>query len=46
MRWSWSVRPKEAASLLAPVINWIGGGQEQVVWASMKRYLEARQPPS
>ena len=34
----WSVRPKGAASLLAPVINWIGGGQEQVIWASMKRY--------
>jgi hypothetical protein len=41
----WSVRPKGAASLLAPVINWIGG-QEQVIWASMKRCLETRQPPS
>ena len=28
------------------VINWIGGGQEQVIWASMKRYLETRQQPS
>ena len=36
----------EGASLLAPVINWRGGGREQVIWASMKRYLETRQPPS
>jgi hypothetical protein len=27
MRWTWSVRPKEAASLLAAVINWIDGGR-------------------
>ena len=39
-------RAAEDAILLAPVINWIGDGQDQEVWASMKRYLEARQPPS
>lgn len=44
MRWSWSVHPKGAARLLAPVITWIGRRQEQAVWAGMKRYLETRQP--
>jgi hypothetical protein len=42
MRWSWSVRPKGAARLLAPVITWIGRRQEQAIWAGMKRYLETR----
>lgn len=40
MRWSWSVRPKGAARLLAPVITWIGRRQEQAIWTGMKRYLE------
>ena len=42
MRWSWSVRPRGAARLLAPVITWVGRRQEQAIWASMKRYLETR----
>ena len=44
MRWSWSVRPRGAARLLAPAITWIGRRQEQAIWTSMKRYLEAPQP--
>jgi uncharacterized protein YndB with AHSA1/START domain len=40
MRWSWQVRPKGAARLLAPVISWMGSRQEQTIWTSMKRYLE------
>ena len=40
MRWSWSVRPRGAARLLAPVITWLGRRQEQAIWTSMKRYLE------
>ena len=44
MRWSWTVRPRGAARLLAPVITWIGRRQEQAIWASMKRYLETPQP--
>ena len=44
MRWSWTVRPKGAARVLALVISWIGRRQEQAIWASMKRYLETPQP--
>jgi hypothetical protein len=40
MRWSWRVRPKGPARLLAPLITWMGNRQEQAIWASMKRYLE------
>jgi hypothetical protein len=44
MRWSWSVRPKDAARRLAPVITWIGRRQERAIWAGMKRYLESPHP--
>ena len=44
MRWSWTVRPRGAARVLALVISWIGRRQEQAIWASMKRYLETPQP--
>jgi hypothetical protein len=44
MRWSWRVRPKGTARLLAPVINWLGRRQERVIWSSLKRYLET--PPA
>jgi GNAT superfamily N-acetyltransferase len=40
MRWSWQVRPKKAARLLAPLITWMGSREEQRIWASTKRYLE------
>ena len=40
MRWSWTVRPRGAARVLAPVITWIGRRQEQAIWTTMKRYLE------
>jgi hypothetical protein len=46
MRWSWTVHPKGAAKLLGPVITRIGRRQEEAIWASMKRYLEAPQPRS
>ena len=41
MRWSWDVEPKGAARVLAPLINWMGSRQEQVIWSSLKRHLEA-----
>ena len=44
MRWSWTVRPRGAARVLALVISWIGRRQEQAIWVSMKRYLETPQP--
>lgn len=44
MRWSEQVRLKGAVKLLAPVITWLGGRQEQAIWAGMKRLLEAAGP--
>ena len=41
MRWSGQVRPKGAFRLLGPLIAWMGRRQEQRIWASLKRHLEA-----
>ena len=41
MRWSGQVRPKGAYKLLGPLISWMGRHQEQRIWASLKRHLEA-----
>jgi len=41
MRWSGHVRPKGALRLLGPMITWMGVRQEQRIWASLKRHLEA-----
>jgi hypothetical protein len=41
MRWSGQVRPKGTFRLLGPVITWLGMRQEQLIWAAMKRHLEA-----
>jgi polyketide cyclase/dehydrase/lipid transport protein len=41
MRWSGQVQPKGAFRLLGPVITWLGRRQEQRIWASLKRRLEA-----
>lgn len=40
MQWSGRVQPKGALRLLAPVVGWVGGLQEQRIWQSMKRRLE------
>ena len=45
MRWSGSVRPQGLLRLLAPVVGWIGGRQEQRIWGSMKQLLEGEQEP-
>jgi hypothetical protein len=44
MRWSGQVRPKGALRLLGPLITWLGSRQEQRIWASLKRHLEAAPP--
>lgn len=44
MRWSWEVHPKGPAKLLTPFITYLGKRQEQGIWASLKRYLEAGRP--
>jgi hypothetical protein len=41
MRWSGQVRPKGALRLLGPLITWLGIRQEQRIWTSLKRHLEA-----
>ena len=41
MRWSGQVRPKGALRLLGPLITWMGIRQEQRIWASLKKHLEA-----
>jgi hypothetical protein len=44
MRWSGQVRPKGAVKLLSPVITWMGIRQEQRIWTSLKKHLEAARP--
>jgi hypothetical protein len=41
MRWLGQVRPKGAFRLLGPVITWMGIRQEQRIWTSLKKHLEA-----
>ena len=41
MRWLGQVHPKGAVRLLAPVITWMGIRQEQRIWTSLKKHLEA-----
>jgi hypothetical protein len=46
MRWSGQVRPKGAIRLAGPVITWLGIRQEQRIWTSMKKHLEAAPQPT
>ena len=46
MRWSGQVHPKGALKLLGPLITWMGTRQEERIWTSMKRHLEANAAPS
>lgn len=41
MRWSWDVEPKGVSKLLTPLINRLGTHQEEVIWANLRRHLEA-----
>ena len=43
MRWSGQVRPKGAYKLISPLITWIGIRQEQRIWSSLKKHLQAAQ---
>ena len=42
MRWQWDLKPRGVLRLLSPVIARMGRRQEQTIWASLKRYLEAQ----
>jgi polyketide cyclase/dehydrase/lipid transport protein len=44
MRWSGQVQPKGAFRLLGPVITRVGIRQEERIWASLKKHLEAPTP--
>lgn len=44
MRWSGQVQPKGAFRLLGPVITRVGIRQEERIWASLKKHLEAAPP--
>jgi hypothetical protein len=46
MRWSGQVRPKGTFRLLGPVITWLGIRQEQRIWTSLKKHVEAAQLPT
>jgi len=46
MRWSWDVEPRGFVKFLAPIVTRIGQRQEQRIWASLKRHLEASETQS
>ena len=41
MRWSWDAEARGLSKRLTPLINRIGTRQEELIWASLKRHLEA-----
>ena len=43
MRWSWELQPRGVLRLLAPLIARIGRHQEEIIWADLKRFLEAQE---
>jgi Polyketide cyclase / dehydrase and lipid transport len=44
MRWSGQVHPKGAFRLLGPMITRLGIRQEERIWTSLKKHLEAAPP--
>ena len=46
MRWSWDVEPRGFVKFLALIVTRIGQRQEQRIWASLKRHLEASETQS
>jgi uncharacterized protein YndB with AHSA1/START domain len=41
MKWTWNLRPHGVLRLLSPLITRMGRRQEEAIWASLKRFLEA-----
>ena len=41
MPWSWDVRPRGFARALTPIVGVLGRRQEQRIWHSLRRLLEA-----
>jgi len=46
MQWSWHVEPRGVLKLMTPMVARMGQRQEQAIWASLKRLLEAQEAPS
>ncbi|HEX6798777.1 MAG TPA: SRPBCC family protein, partial [Ktedonobacterales bacterium] len=42
MRWSWDLKPRGVFKLMTPLVARMGRQQEQTIWTSLKRYLEAQ----
>lgn len=42
MHWEWHVMPRGLLKLMSPLIGRMGRRQEERIWASLKRFLEAR----
>jgi carbon monoxide dehydrogenase subunit G len=40
MAWSWELEPRGVLRLLGPLVARMGRRQEEVIWASLKSYLE------
>jgi hypothetical protein len=45
MRWSWQVTPRGLFKLLTPIVGRMGQRQEETIWRSLKRLLEADVAP-
>jgi uncharacterized protein YndB with AHSA1/START domain len=43
MRWTWELQPQGVLRLLTPLITLMGRRQEETIWASLKRFLEAQE---
>ena len=39
--WEWELRPHGVFRLMGPLIGYMGRRQEQTIWTSLKRLLEA-----
>jgi hypothetical protein len=46
MRWSWDLMPRGVFKVMSPIVARIGRRQEQRIWASLKRLLEADAAPT
>jgi hypothetical protein len=46
MRWSWELQPLGLLKLMTPMVARIGARQEQTIWTSLKRFLEAQEAPA
>jgi uncharacterized membrane protein len=45
MQWCWQLQPRGPLKLLGPLIARQGERQEQAIWSSLKRFLEAPRSP-